>query len=106
LLLAAALILPGAAMAQTAIPEFDPQKYCDGMAARIGEMGEYTRLTCLRLEQSSYDQVRGQWNAMPENIRRTCARIASHSADYTSLRVCITSELDARQRNQQFQFRR
>jgi hypothetical protein len=104
----AALLLPGGAVAQTAMPEYDPATHCRRTQALLSIDSQSMLNACLRYEQTSYDGIRPRWDTIPDAIRRHC--IASHALisveSYGMLSACIRHEETSLQNNQQFQFRR
>ncbi|MBW6399980.1 hypothetical protein KPL78_19120 [Roseomonas sp. HJA6] len=105
----AGLCLPVAGQAQTAeMPNYDVERQCRRIAAIGGNYSEAMYGACFDSEQSSYDNVKLRWSALPESIRRQCDRIArvGGPGSYSMLEACVQSEESAGRQNQQRQFRR
>ena len=109
MMVAALAVAAPVAMAQPAMPDFDPAAFCRRSLASIGH-GESQFLLngCLMQEQAAYDGLKARWPSIPESAVRQCERSLRSIgiSSYALLQGCIQQEEAARQQNQQFQFRR
>lgn len=106
MMVAGCMALAPASWAQTALPNYDPVAHCETLGTRNGARSESMISTCLRMEQEAYDALRPIWGDLPPAIRTHCDRRVSRRGNFTMLKTCVEMEREARQNNQQFQFRR
>jgi hypothetical protein len=80
------------AMAEIAIPSFDPSAACRSLGARTGARSEDDLSACERREIASRDRVASAWPTVTEEIRALCARRAEARQSFETLRNCLDIE--------------
>lgn len=104
---AASLLLwvPIMASAQQ-VPRFDVEAHCEELAGFGGEYSNTMYNTCIDVEQSAYDGLKGQWASLPASIRNHCEELARFGGpgSYSMLETCVDMEVSAGNNRSQFSF--
>lgn len=97
--------LNGTAMAQD-MPRYDVTAHCGKVAAFGGSPSEVVRNGCMKMEQSAYDELKGQWSVFPAAMRKHCDKVATFggAGSYTTLKGCIDMEKDASNKPSGFKY--
>jgi hypothetical protein len=89
------------------MPRFAVEAHCRQIASFGGSYSASLYGSCMDMEQTAYDNLKGLWGRLPANMRRHCQQIAAvaGSGSYSLLESCIQMETSAGERNRSRQFR-
>ncbi|MDH4571121.1 hypothetical protein [Salinicola acroporae] len=98
-------LVVGAANADS-IPRYDVESHCTEVASITGDLSNSLYNSCIQMEQSSYDHLKGAWSSIPANIRGGCDDVATvgGSGSYSLLESCVQMESQAASNKKSFSF--
>lgn len=105
-LLGAGLALfAGSAMAAD-MPRFDVEGHCGQVAAVGGSPSNTLYNSCIDMEQTAYNGLKGQWASLPASIQNHCLDVASVGGpgSYSLLESCVDMEVSAGSNRSEFSF--
>ncbi|MBB3185739.1 hypothetical protein FHR95_003332 [Halomonas fontilapidosi] len=88
------------------IPRFDVETHCEQVASFGGDFSNTLYNSCVDMEQSAYNGLKGPWASLPANVRNHCHDVASFGGpgSYTLLESCVQMEVSAGSNRSQFSF--
>ena len=104
--LIAVLAVCGPALAD--MPDFDVKARCLWVASINGPPSQTTIEECYKTEQSAYDALKPDWDALPASVRDHCLAVTRlpNLDSFMILKVCAQQEAAAATSNQKFEFHR
>ncbi|WP_299362726.1 hypothetical protein [uncultured Paracoccus sp.] len=94
-LFAAAATLCAAPALAADLPRYQVEDYC----TQVSDVSGGSRMiynSCIDMEQTAYDHLRGDWSGLPAQARRYCDEVARVTGgSYSILQGCIEMELGA-----------
>lgn len=98
-------LLPMAASAAD-MPRFDVKAHCQQVASATGSSSNMLYNSCIDMEQSAYNNLKGHWSSLPENVRSHCQDVASvtGTGSYSLLESCVDMEVSAGSNRSEFSF--
>lgn len=97
--------LPLAASAAE-MPRFDVEAHCQQVASVTGSSSNTLYNSCVDMEQSAYNGLKGQWASLPASVRNHCKDVASVTGpgSYSLLESCVDMEVSAGSNRSEFSF--
>ncbi|MCK2183638.1 hypothetical protein [Halomonas getboli] len=88
------------------IPRFDVEAHCGQVASISGDSSNMLYNSCIDMEQSAYNGLKGQWSGLPSNIQSHCQDVASVGGpgSYSLLESCVQMEVSAGNNRSEFSF--
>lgn len=98
-------LLPLAASAAE-MPRFDVEAHCEQVASISGDSSNMLYNSCIDMEQTAYNGLKGQWSSLPANIENHCRDVASVTGpgSYSLLESCVDMEVSAGNNRSEFSF--
>lgn len=99
------LLLSATALAAD-IPRFDAEAHCEQVAGFAGDSSNMLYNSCIDMEQSAYNSLKGQWPSLPANVQGHCEDVSSFGGpgSYTMLESCVDMEVSAGNNRSEFSF--
>lgn len=99
-----ALMLGTSAYAQSGPPRYDVESYCGKVAAAVGGSSQIMN-TCMRQEQTAYNDLKSRWTSVPSQAATYCNKVSGAvGGTYQILKTCIEQETQASSSKPKFQY--
>ena len=88
------------------MPRYDVKAYCTQLAGLGGTYSEMMYDGCFQQEQSAYDGLKTQWDALPARMQDYCDQIATvgGGGSYMMLDGCVQMEKSAGGTSNEFKY--
>jgi hypothetical protein len=104
----ALFVLAGAAQAETILPTYPVEKWCDQVSRSVGARSEMIYGGCIDQEQNSYNELKASWTTLSNHTQTWCDQVAkaTGSGSYMILKGCVEQETQAAKENSTRKFQR
>ncbi|WP_148254850.1 hypothetical protein [Aidingimonas lacisalsi] len=106
LIAGAALVSVSGVVSAQDVPKYDVESHCQEVADIGGGSSNTMYNSCIDMEQSAYDGLKGVWESVPASTREHCDQVASvgGAGSYSLLESCVDMETSAAENKSEFSF--